>query len=1499
MLIVRSDISGLDRYRRYLNFEENCPYQLAVAIAKNTAQQIVAGISKQSQENENEDKFLNSITLYSETIKQLPVVCDSFMEDINEKEVCSFTCALPYTVSVFAIKNKRRKMEDRHVIHHDLNLLLDLKDAPAHSYYAVFDGHSGVDAASYASAHLHVNIVKHPAFLTDTETAIAEAYKITDENFLKKCSEENLKSGSTVVCALVREKKVYLSWLGDSQAVLVKEGKPVIVTDPHKPERMDEKKRIEGVGGEITSHTGVPRVNGILAVTRAFGDPDHKRYITSEPEITTFELDGTEDFLILACDGLWDGMSPEDVTSALYYNLSGSALDEPLDAVAAKLVHQSKLQGSEDNITAIVVFLRDINAIKDYAMKLLPQTRSQLNYFEMNGGEKECLSEEVSNSPCVKPTVLELSTASAKKLKNTANVLSSAGITDPSYTCPYSENAIEGVSFQKSSSDAIFIPYTKVPSHLAPEATALSELPTPPIDDVLASQQFEKLSSADFYQDMNSFSSDSNMSNPSSIVDINCEVSESNTNILLHSTKVPNPTPISVKDSNHDVISENKDVSITEEIKFERNDITPEEAVDIASCVVSDTIETAMKQISSEALTPSISHKLNPYAEPFVMKSFIPDSDELQTETLSVSSDVNQFQCETQSEVVNKVDTTVSENVSDLSNIDSVDKTVVHNSSLMTNDLSASAFNSEIKNENSPTNAMNVSECSVDLSTEKNKEPLHPESPLNFSQPIFSDMESSHETDQEGRANTPDDSNIITHSTDKVAGDVEGIGDHMSNVADIISDEPFQVSAVGSEIIDLQQLNPVTGAEINLISALSAPVDNSSFLSNSHIENPFCDSNNEYQCKAATPDYNVCSSLDNSLGNLQDRPYELNESNSNVVNVLGSSKSEAETHIGLLSSNAIDVSNSEIFDNAGEKLLNFDDISSHPKIATNVENSLSSDQLKMDVLTNTLASPTNVSEVKNDTLSDQASNAAKILSDILASPKNAAEIENSAVSDQLKDASLILSSISANPEAIISTELSTTAAAVLSVEECSTETLTVDLQALPEGIPEAEGVTEDVDSDSEKDGGWSYMKGNTIGSGKSKSKESATKVGKLPNKADSTIKVKKEISKSIPDNKSKLKTSTSVEKTRKPLTEKKVSEVKEKSKLRTVSSTLPKAAVDKSGKSTSAVTKVKKEITVSSVSKVATAAPARNIASATTRITSTQSKLASHPATENSQISSSKSVGSSSISGTMRPKSALTMSGTKTTARPLSSTAPVSKGPSTNQSNKSNVASTVRSNTLNRPVATSIPNKTLTKPLSLTKPTPTESKTKPLSATMRKNVPLTLKKPDVKETKDIVNKQISARKNVLNKTDNLKNPSVPARNAMTLNNKALPTKSRPEPVKNDLSKKTVPKPTVSKFPAKTGTLSKLSQNAASGKAKKPSPVEEKSNEKKIDLAVESEQNIEVTPVCDEEKFILEVNDKEVTVKERDDMLVNSDSKPDSESNIVAENKPLEEMPITS
>ncbi len=48
---------------------------------------------------------------------------------------------------------------------------------------------------------------------------------------------QSLQSGTTCVVTLLRGDQLHVAWLGDSQAVLVRDGAPVILMDPHKPER--------------------------------------------------------------------------------------------------------------------------------------------------------------------------------------------------------------------------------------------------------------------------------------------------------------------------------------------------------------------------------------------------------------------------------------------------------------------------------------------------------------------------------------------------------------------------------------------------------------------------------------------------------------------------------------------------------------------------------------------------------------------------------------------------------------------------------------------------------------------------------------------------------------------------------------------------------------------------------------------------------------------------------------------------------------------------------------------------------------------------------------------------------------------------------------------------------------------------------------------------------------------------------------------------------------
>lgn len=50
------------------------------------------------------------------------------------------------------------------------------------------------------------------------------------------------------------------------------------------------------------------------------GDPSYKPYVTGTPDVNEYPLDGNEDFIVLACDGLWDHVT-EYVVSTTVYNL--------------------------------------------------------------------------------------------------------------------------------------------------------------------------------------------------------------------------------------------------------------------------------------------------------------------------------------------------------------------------------------------------------------------------------------------------------------------------------------------------------------------------------------------------------------------------------------------------------------------------------------------------------------------------------------------------------------------------------------------------------------------------------------------------------------------------------------------------------------------------------------------------------------------------------------------------------------------------------------------------------------------------------------------------------------------------------------------------------------------------------------------------------------------------------------------------------------------------
>merc|ERR1712240_193662 len=262
--------------------------------------------------------------------------------------------------SVVATKNTRKRMEDRHVVLHDLKAHLPLSlqgkiDPSEHvSYYAVFDGHVGSDASAYAAAHLHEILVESSKYPENLVQAFQEAFLTCDKNFVATSK----KSGSTAVCALIKGEMLYVAWLGDCQATLVRDGVPVKITASHRPNRADERARIEAL------HWGAWRVNGQLAVSRAIGDGEYKPFLSAEPDVTCIEMNGSEEFIIVGCDGLWQTVTPEEATNIVFYHLEERKCDGgDIENISARLATIAKKKGSSDNITIIVVFLKPVDEV--------------------------------------------------------------------------------------------------------------------------------------------------------------------------------------------------------------------------------------------------------------------------------------------------------------------------------------------------------------------------------------------------------------------------------------------------------------------------------------------------------------------------------------------------------------------------------------------------------------------------------------------------------------------------------------------------------------------------------------------------------------------------------------------------------------------------------------------------------------------------------------------------------------------------------------------------------------------------------------------------------------------------------------------------------------------------------------------------------------------------------------------------------------------------------
>lgn len=295
----------------------------------------------------------------------------------------------------------RATMEDAHAAYPNLD--------SSTSFFGVYDGHGGKVVAKFCAKYLHQQVLKEEAYSAgEIGTSVQKAFFRMDEMMRGQRGWRELAvlgdkinkfsgmiegliwsprggdangriddwafedgphsdfsgptSGSTACVAIIRNNQLVVANAGDSRCVISRKGQAYNLSRDHKPDLEAEKERIIKAGGFI--HAG--RVNGSLNLARAIGDmefkqnkflPVEKQIVTANPDINTVELCDDDDFVVLACDGIWDCMSSQQLVDFIHDQLK---LETKLSAVCERVLDRclapSTVTGEGcDNMTMILV----------------------------------------------------------------------------------------------------------------------------------------------------------------------------------------------------------------------------------------------------------------------------------------------------------------------------------------------------------------------------------------------------------------------------------------------------------------------------------------------------------------------------------------------------------------------------------------------------------------------------------------------------------------------------------------------------------------------------------------------------------------------------------------------------------------------------------------------------------------------------------------------------------------------------------------------------------------------------------------------------------------------------------------------------------------------------------------------------------------------------------------------------------------------------------------
>jgi len=249
-----------------------------------------------STDHEIEEKILDKTT-QSDNQNLRTIDCTKLRELINtqiqpliekkktEKQDVEYNDKIRVEISVAASIGGRKCMEDSHIVINHFNELMGFPEGTSNQIFlGIYDGHSGNAAAEYSRIHLHTNIASNEHFFSNINLAFEEAYKKTDQDFNDYAVTNSLSAGTTAVTIFIRENTIYTANVGDSEAVLCRNGVPHVLSTKHLPDNQDEKERLIKGGAAVVWY-GAWRVNGILSVSRSIGDHSLSCVVIPSPTI--------------------------------------------------------------------------------------------------------------------------------------------------------------------------------------------------------------------------------------------------------------------------------------------------------------------------------------------------------------------------------------------------------------------------------------------------------------------------------------------------------------------------------------------------------------------------------------------------------------------------------------------------------------------------------------------------------------------------------------------------------------------------------------------------------------------------------------------------------------------------------------------------------------------------------------------------------------------------------------------------------------------------------------------------------------------------------------------------------------------------------------------------------------------------------------------------------------------------------------------------------------